>query len=275
MSLSVEIWGARGSTPTPGPSTLRYGGNTTCISVRADSGERVIVDAGSGIRKLGKVLLAENPWPAEINLFLTHFHWDHVQGLPFFGPLIQGGLKVRFHAGVSAAETKARLERQMSDPFFTLDFNACKAGREYVQVANANTRYGALTVESFPLNHPQGAWGYRIEGDGAAVVVATDVEHGHPVLDQLLRERAKNADLLIYDAQYTDAEYSTRAGWGHSTASAAAQVAADAGVKQLMLFHHDPEHDDAAMDGIAAQTRKVFSATTAACEGSVVIIPGT
>jgi len=275
MSLTVEIWGARGSTPTAGASTLRYGGNTTCISVRSAAGDRVIIDAGSGIRKLGKRLLAEKPWPAEINLFLTHFHWDHIQGLPFFAPLIQGGSKVRFHAGVTVAETQARLERQMSDPFFTLDFKACKAEREYVQMANSATQCGALHVASFPLNHPQGAWGYRIEGDGASVVVATDLEHGHPALDQLLRERAKNADLLIYDAQYTDAEYSTRAGWGHSTASAAAQVAADADVMQLMLFHHDPDHDDSAMDGIVTQTRKLFSATTAACEGAVVLIPGT
>ncbi len=275
MKLAVEIWGARGSVATPGAGTLRYGGNTTCISVRSAAGDRVIIDAGTGIRKLGRLLMAENPRSAEINVFFTHFHWDHIQGLPFFVPLIQGGTKLRFHSGVTPAESRARLERQMSDPFFTLDFNAAKANCEFLKMRAAPTRCGSLELEAFPLNHPQGAWGYRIESDGAAVVVATDVEHGHLTLDGLLRDWAKNADLLIYDAQYTDAEYATRAGWGHSTARAAAQVAADAGVKQLMLSHHDPDHDDAMMDEIVAQTRQLFPATSGACEGSVVTIAGT
>jgi len=274
MKLAVEIWGSRGSVATPGAATVRYGGNTTCISVRSAAGDLVIIDAGTGIRKLGRCLMAETP-RAEINLFLTHFHWDHIQGLPFFAPLIQGGAKVCFHAGVPPAQSLARLQRQMSDPFFTLDFNAAKANCEFLQMENAAVRCGALTVEAFPLNHPQGAWGYRIECAGAAVVVATDVEHGDPTLDIVLRERSHNADLLIYDAQYTDAEYATRVGWGHSTARAAAQVAADANVKNLLLSHHDPEHDDSTMDEIVAATRKLFPATNGACEGTVIAIPGT
>ena len=270
--LAVEILGARGSTPSPGPGTLRYGGNTTCVSIRSQNGDRVIIDAGSGIRQLGRTLQAENPRATDINLFLTHFHWDHIQGLPFFSPLIQGGARVCFHAGVAPEETRARLERQMSDPFFTLDFNAAKAQCEFMQMNSAVVRCGAIAVEAFPLNHPQGAWGYRIESGGAAVVVATDVEHGHAKLDQVLRERATGADLLIYDAQYTDAEYAVRAGWGHSTSSAASRVARDAGVKQLVLSHHDPEHDDDTMDGIVAQAQALFAATTAAQEGSTLFI---
>jgi phosphoribosyl 1,2-cyclic phosphodiesterase len=272
FGLAVEIWGARGSMPAPGASTLRYGGNTPCISVRSTAGDRVIVDAGTGIRKLGRSLLTESPRAAEINLFFTHFHWDHIQGIPFFSPLIQGGARVRFHAGVSPAETRARLERQMSDPFFTLDFNAAKAECEFLQMGCGAIRCGALVVEAFPLNHPQGAWGYRIEAGGASVVVATDVEHGHPSLDKVLRERAAKADLLIYDAQYTEVEYATRVGWGHSTAGAAAAVAADAGVKELMLFHHDPEHDDDKIDQIVAETRSWFPCTTAAREGATIFL---
>lgn len=272
--LTVEIWGGRGSVPTPGAGTVRHGGNTTCISVRSAAGDRLIVDAGSGIRKLGPLLMAESPRAPEINLFLTHFHWDHIQGLPFFAPFIQGGARIRFHAGVEACETRGRLERQMSDPFFTLDFNAAKAECEFLQMGRAATRCGSLTVEAFPLNHPQGAWGYRIESGGAVVVVATDLEHGHATLDKLLRERAANADLLIYDAQYTDAEYEKKVGWGHSTASVGAAVAMDAGVKDLMLSHHDPEHDDDKMDEIVAQAKKLFPATSAAREGSVIEIAG-
>jgi phosphoribosyl 1,2-cyclic phosphodiesterase len=216
--------------------------------------------------------MSESPRAAEVNLFLTHFHWDHIQGLPFFAPLIQGGTRVRFHAGVEPCETRARLERQMSDPFFTLDFNAAKAEREYLKMGSAALQCGALTVEAFPLNHPQGAWGYQIASGGTLVVVATDLEHGHAALDELLRERAAKADLLIYDAQYTDAEYEKRVGWGHSTANAAAAVAADADVKELLLFHHDPEHDDETMDGIVAETRTRFAHTNAAQEGATIFL---
>ena len=127
--LAVEIWGSRGSVATPGSGTLRYGGNTTCISVRSASGDRIIVDAGTGIRKLARQL----PVGVDINLILTHFHWDHIQGLPFFSPLIQGTANICFHAGVPACETRAHLERQMSDPFFTLVFKDAKANCEFLQ----------------------------------------------------------------------------------------------------------------------------------------------
>ncbi len=269
--LAVEIWGERGSMPTPGEKTLRYGGNTTCISVRSAAGDRVVVDGGTGIRKLGKQLMNER----EIDLFFTHFHWDHIQGLPFFAPLIQGGPKIRLHAGIGEREIRARLERQMSDPFFTLDFHATKAECEFREIANQVTRVGELTVEAFPLNHPQGAWGYRIASDGAAVIVATDLEHGNATLDKVLREKAADADVLIYDAQYTDAEYAKKVGWGHSTPSEAAKVAADAKVKKLLLFHHDPERGDDEMDHIVEQTKKLFPATEGAREGSVITIAGT
>ena len=160
----------------------------------------------------------------------------------------------------------------MVDPFFTLDFHQAKAQCEYLQVGSAPVRCGDLSVVAFPLNHPQGAWGYRLEANGASVVVATDVEHGHPWLDKLLRERAKNTDLLIYDAQYTEEEYAQRITWGHSTPGAAACVAADSAVKQLLLFHHDPEHNDDMMDEIVAQTKQWFPATSAAEEGSTLVL---
>jgi phosphoribosyl 1,2-cyclic phosphodiesterase len=268
--LSVEIWGARGSMPTPDARKLRYGGNTTCISVRSAAGDRIIIDAGTGIRNLGRVLNLEDSGAAEINLFFTHFHWDHIQGLPFFSPFIQPGHCVRFHAGVSPQLLQQRLEQQMSSPFFTLEFNAAKAQREFLQVGHEGVCCGGLSVQTFPLNHPQGACGYRIQCDGAAVVIATDVEHGHPMLDKVLREHSADADLLIYDAQYTDAEYLTRAGWGHSTARAAASVAADAGVKQLLLFHHDPDHDDEKLDEIVTESQAWFRSTSGAQEGAVI-----
>jgi phosphoribosyl 1,2-cyclic phosphodiesterase len=268
--LSVEIWGARGSMPTPDARKLRYGGNTTCISVRSAAGDRVIIDAGTGIRNLGRALSSERGAAAEINLFFTHFHWDHIQGLPFFSPFIQPGHCVRFHAGVSPQLLQQSLERQMSPPFFTLEFDSAKARREFLQIGQEPVYCGSLNVRTFPLNHPQGAWGYRIESGGASVVIATDVEHGHPMLDRTLREQSADADLLIYDAQYTDAEYVARTGWGHSTARAAASVASDSAVKQLLLFHHDPDHDDERLDEIVIESQAWFPSTTGAKEGTVI-----
>jgi phosphoribosyl 1,2-cyclic phosphodiesterase len=268
--LAVELWGVRGSTATPEAGNLRYGGNTTCISIRSAAGDRIIVDAGTGIRRLGRHLPDESSSTPEINLFLTHFHWDHIQGLPFFAPLIQSNSRVCFHAGVAADETRLRLERQMSSPFFTLPFDAVAGRCGFAQMTDAPLRCGKLAVQAFPLNHPQGAWGYRVEADGAVVVIATDLEHGHTTLDKVLREHSAGADLLIYDAQYTEAEYSARVGWGHSTPHEAAAVAAAAGVKQLLLFHHDPNHDDQKMDEIVAETRTWFAATGAAQEGETI-----
>jgi phosphoribosyl 1,2-cyclic phosphodiesterase len=269
--LAVEVWGARGSMPSADAAKLRYGGNTTCISVRSASGDRVIIDAGTGIRHLGR-LFPRGSEPSQVDLFFTHFHWDHIQGLPYFSPLFQPASLIRFHSGVSAHETRAHLERQMSYPYFPVEFAAAKAQREFLQMATAPVSVGSLSVSAFPLNHPQGAWGYRIEGGGAAVVVATDMEHGHPTLDKVLLEYAAHADLLIYDAHYTEAEYATHRGWGHSHPRQGTAFAAAAHAKQLSLFHHHPDHDDLTMDQILLETRAWFPATIAAQERSTITL---
>jgi phosphoribosyl 1,2-cyclic phosphodiesterase len=260
--LVVKFWGVRGSTPTPQSENLGFGGNTTCFEIQT-AGERIIIDAGTGIRRLGLHLSPDEA--KNIHLFLTHFHWDHIQGIPFFVPLLRPGNKVTFHSFPHEDEIRARLEQQMTAPFFTLDFNSVGAGREYQRV-DETFRLGDLSVTSFPLNHPQGACGYRVECQRASIVIATDVEHGDPKLDTILREQSEGADILVYDAQYTLEEYETRKGWGHSHYQAAASVARDANVGKLVLFHHDPNHDDAAMDKIVQRTKHLFESTVAAVE---------
>lgn len=258
----VKFWGVRGSTPTPEARNLGYGGNTTCFEILSAGGDRLIVDAGSGIRKLGLELASS---VSSVDVLLTHFHWDHIQGIPFFAPLFCDDFRIAFHSFPTEREIEARLKGQMADPYFTVAFDATVSECEFHHAAG-EFKCGAFTVHGFPLNHPQGAMGYRIESQGWAVVVATDMEHGDPVLDKILRENSEGADVLIYDAQYTPAEYATRMGWGHSTCDEAARAARDAKVKQLVLFHHDPGHDDGAMDEIVKRTKKLFENTCAARE---------
>ena len=197
---------------------------------------------------------------------MTHFHSDHIHGLPFFAPLFNHNSHLTIWSGHDPDTARQVLERQLSSPYSpALDFVG--AQREYVQVASQPFRHGSITIHPFPLNHPQGAWGYRLESDGATIVHASDLEHGHPRLDSVLREHAQGADVLIYDAQYTEAEYRSKRGWGHSTWLDATQVARDAGVKQLILFHHDPLHDDAMMRDIVTRATHRFESTDAAREG--------
>jgi phosphoribosyl 1,2-cyclic phosphodiesterase len=264
MAIELKFWGVRGSTPTPVVENLGYGGNTTCMEITGAHGERIIFDAGSGIRELGLQISADKQLQ-ELDIFLTHFHWDHIQGIPFFSPLMRPGNKIRFHSFPPVEEIQARLERQMSNPYFTLEFSKVGAQREFFTVENT-FRKGSLSVTSFPLNHPQGAFGYRIESEGRAVVIATDFEHGNEKLDKTLREYAEGADVLVYDAQYTPLEYEARQGWGHSSYIEAASVARDAGVGQLILFHHDPAHSDRAINNIVAAAQALFENTTAARE---------
>jgi phosphoribosyl 1,2-cyclic phosphodiesterase len=263
--LQVKFWGVRGSIPTPTAANLGYGGNTTCLEVRSPTGV-VIIDAGTGIRNLGIALQNEfHNTPCNLTMLLTHFHWDHIQGLPFFVQLYSAANEITFLSGRRPEEMQEILEGQMSSPYFPVNFELLAAKRRFV--AAEPFRQDQLKIYPFPMNHPQGSCGYRIELDGAAIVHASDLEHGDPHLDGVLREHAQKADLLIIDAQYTPEEYQSKRGWGHSTWLEATRVARECGVRQLVLFHHDPSHDDAQVDEILCCARRNFENTVAAKEG--------
>jgi len=267
VRLQVKFWGVRGSIPTPAPENLGYGGNTTCLEVRSARGI-LVIDAGTGVRNLGLTLQQEfKSTPCSVTMLLTHFHWDHIQGLPFFAPLYSPSNEVTFHANRSPERIEELLEGQMSSPYFPVNFELLSAKRRFAGESSGPHDHNGIRVHQFPLNHPQGASGYRIEQDGAVIVHASDAEHGNPQMDRILREHAQNADILIIDAQYTPEEYESKRGWGHSTWLEAAQIARDCGVKQLVLFHHDPAHDDGAVDAIVANARRHFENTVAAKEG--------
>jgi phosphoribosyl 1,2-cyclic phosphodiesterase len=267
FELQVKFWGVRGSIPTPAPENLRYGGNTTCLEIRSPAGI-LIIDAGTGVRNLGLALEQEfGNQPCSIAMLLTHFHWDHIQGLPFFLPLYSSANDITFLACRPPEQIRDFLEGQMSTPYFPVNFELLAAKRKFVGQAREVFRFDGLQVHPFPLNHPQGATGYRIEYGGASIVHASDFEHGDPQMDQVLRDHAQNADILIMDAQYTPAQYESKRGWGHSTWLEATRVARECGVKQLVLFHHDPLHSDDVMDQIVACAQLQFENTIGAKEG--------
>jgi phosphoribosyl 1,2-cyclic phosphodiesterase len=273
--MRVKLWGVRGSIPTPERRNSRYGGNTPCVEVRLDDGNLIILDCGSGLRALGNSLV-RNAAGGHIraHIFLTHFHWDHVQGIPFFVPFYSALNTFVIRAATwRRQELEAVIKRQMMYPFFPVSPRVMGATRHFPQDERWPVKACSATVRFAPLNHPQGCVAYRVEADGSAFVYATDTEPGSPKHDRALRELATGADVLVYDAQYTPAQVSgEKKGWGHSSWFEGTRIARDAGVKNLILFHHDPDSDDAVIDSLAEEARGQFPDVLGAAEGMVLIL---
>ena len=268
--LTVRFWGVRGSIPTPDAERLGFGGNTPCVEI-AYRGDRVIVDAGSGIRELSDSLSA-NAESSQTVLF-THFHWDHIQGLPFFSPLYRSNAETTLASGRPPIELRRILDGQMLSPYFPTRLPRPPTV-QYVQITDAGYTVGAIKIFPFPLKHPDPTCGYRFETPGGIVVHASDHEHGDALCDGGLREHADGADLLIYDAHYSPEEYQQVRGWGHSTWSEGVRVARDANVKRLALFHHSPRHDDKEIEGLVVAARAEFPGAFGAREGRSLRVSG-
>jgi phosphoribosyl 1,2-cyclic phosphodiesterase len=257
-AMQVRFWGTRGSIPSPGPDTVRYGGNTPCVTVSVHAYPPLIFDAGTGIRVLGDTLDAKVP-DEPLDLFLSHTHWDHIQGLPFFAPLFRQGLRLRIW-GVD--DPPGSLERTirglMSPEVFPVDFDQVGATIEFRPPPFEGTVLHGLSVRALAVHHPGGAVGYRIDDRaGHAVIYVPDNElrGGAPdvaALREPLIEACRGASLLIHDSTYTEAESADFSGWGHSTTDDALQLAIDAGVGTLVLFHHAPHRTDAEVDALVA-----------------------
>lgn len=266
--LTVRFWGVRGSLPAPGPDTIRYGGETTCLEVLLGR-RRLIVDCGSGARRLGKRLAAEGP--ASVDLLFTHSHMDHICGLPFFMPAYDPSFDVRLWAGhVPSAEVHREVvERLMSPPIFPVPTTALRAcGFRAFKAGDIIEPQPGLEVGTCRLNHPGGATGYRFRHAGHSLCVITDHEHGNPEIDEAVERFVLGADIMVYDAMYTDAEYPSRIGWGHSTWQKALDLAERAEVKVPVIMHHDPSRTDDALDAIGEEMRARCPAALVAREGA-------
>ena len=275
--FSIRFWGVRGSIASPGPDTQLVGGNTSCVEVRCGE-TTLILDAGTGLRGLGDELMKSGRRDA--HLLLSHLHWDHIQGLPFFVPLYVPQTQLTVY-GPRAAEHSLEqvLGRQMTAPVFPVELSATPAKLGALEVGDGSRfRIDDVAVRAARLHHPGGVLAYRIDYAGHGVVYATDTEHGSQ-LDPALVDLARGADVLIYDAQYTPDEYYGRAGpakigWGHSTYEEGVKVARAAGVGRLVLFHHDPRRSDDQVAEIVGCARAAFADTVAAREGMSLGISG-
>jgi CheY-like chemotaxis protein len=289
--MRIRFWGTRGSLPKPGARTVRYGGNTSCVEVRASDGTLIVLDCGTGAHELGQALLASGQRPLRGYLLITHTHWDHIQGFPFFAPLFIPGNEWDVYApqgvGQSLADT---LAAQMEYKYFPVPLRQLEATVRYHTLVESAFDVGGVRVIARYLNHPGIALGYRLEADGVTVVYATDHEpHSrhqaartaadaglvHPE-DQRHVDFLVGADLIIHDAQYTLDEYPQKITWGHSPAERAVDFARAAGAKRLALFHHDPMRNDEALDRLVEACRERGTAgggeleVFAAAEGQVV-----
>lgn len=268
MSFEVEFWGVRGSIACPSPSHVQFGGNTSCIEVRAGDTE-IILDAGTGIRPLGASFLQRGLKSATI--LLTHVHWDHINGFPFFTP----AYKPNHTFSIKAAHLshlggiREVLSGQMAKPTFPIPLDTMRSTLVFEDFNAGDTFLigSELQVRTAPLNHPNGATGYRLEYRGKSICYITDTEHIIDEPDQNILGIIEGADVVIYDGMYTDEEFEDRIGWGHSTWQEAVRLCKQANVKQLVIFHHEPSHDDTLMSQIEQKAKQAFHQVVVAREG--------
>jgi len=270
----IQFWGVRGSIPTPGKETIRYGGNTSCLEMRV-AGKRLIFDGGTGLRVLGDELMRE--MPVEAYMFFTHYHWDHIQGFPLFTPAFRAGNCFHIYGAIppDGESMKQHFIERILHPNSPVPLKGIQADlRFYTLKPGDSMMLDDILIETGQLNHPNTAMGYRITWDGRTAVYCSDTEHLPDGLDQNVLNLSQNADVLIYDAMYTDEEYhnpkSPKVGWGHSTWQEAVKMAEAAGIKRVVIFHHDPSHTDDFLDQVEKDVQAVFPKAIMAREGLVV-----
>jgi phosphoribosyl 1,2-cyclic phosphodiesterase len=273
MGFDVTFWGVRGSIACAGPNHVKYGGNTSCIEMRVGE-HRIILDAGTGLRNAGQTFLKEKS--GELFLLLTHTHWDHINGFPFFVPAYNPDWKIHVKAGhlKDKGGIQAVLSAQMDNPMFPVPLEAMQAKISYedFRAGESLDLYDDITVRTALLNHPNDATAYRIDYNGHSAVYVTDTEHVPGQPDENILGIIEGADLVIYDSTYTEEEWPNKVGWGHSTWNEGMRLCQAANVKRLAIFHHDPDHGDDFMDQLAEEAEKAWDANFVVREGTVIAL---
>jgi len=271
MTLAVKFWGVRGSIACPSPEHVVYGGNTSCLEIFAGD-QRIILDAGTAIRGLGQEFIRDGVKRG--TLLLTHSHWDHINGFPFFAPMFMSSYEFGIYAGhlYNSGGIENVLSSQMANPLFPVPLEALQAKLRFTDFRAGEVwdHGGGVTITTMPLNHPNGATGYRIGYEGKSICYVTDTEHVIGKPDQNVLKLIDGADLVIYDSAYTDAEFPAKIGWGHSTWEEGIRLAKMANVGQLAIFHHDPDHNDDFMANLERVSRKVWAGAIVAREQMIV-----
>jgi phosphoribosyl 1,2-cyclic phosphodiesterase len=260
--MKIKFWGTRGSIPVPGKDTNVYGGNTTCLELTLQSSRKVIIDAGTGIRALGEKLISGDA-RVDIHLLMTHIHWDHILGFPFFAPLYDPSTKIRIDGYPTCMKgLRSTFDSKMGDGFFPIKFDEIKAELKYLDhIKQGELEIDGAVIGSVPLQHPQGGFGFRFREGGRTLVFITDNELREDAWEDrqidTYAEFSENADLLIHDCQYTPQEIDSRVGWGHSDYQSVVDLAHRAKVKKLILFHHDPSRKDPEVVAIKSQCEQL------------------
>jgi phosphoribosyl 1,2-cyclic phosphodiesterase len=268
--MELKFWGVRGTCPVPGKPASRIGGNTPCAAVVSRRGDLVVIDSGTGIRGLGASLAAgKGEGRIRCSIFLTHFHLDHITGLPFFSPLYRTDARVTFFSAYDPGETRRRLNRLMSPPFFPVSLDRTPATKTFRKIGRDGVAVGNLRVTACPILHPQGAHAFRVSEGRSSIVYATDGEPpGAGRADPRLVRFSAGADALVYDTMFTPEEYAAgRKGWGHGTWVDAVRTATAAGVETLLFSHFNPDHSDRDLALMERKARKSFPEASCAYEG--------
>jgi len=268
MAISVKFWGVRGSIACPSSDYVKYGGNTSCIEVQT-GGLHIILDAGTGIRSLGKKFFAEEI--KNTHLLLTHTHWDHINGFPFFAPAFAPDRKILIKAGhlKSIGGIKNIIANQMANPTFPVPLEAMNADMTFEDFSAGESfnLSPEVKIVTAPLNHPNGATGYRIECGGKSFCYVSDTEHVQGEDDQNVLGLIEGADVVVYDSTYTEEEFPSRVGWGHSTWNEGMKLCKMANVKKFVIFHHDPDHTDDFMEKLEAEATSAWENTVVSRDG--------
>lgn len=264
--LAFEFFGVRGSYPVAGSGAVRSGGNTPCVMVDLPDGSQLVIDAGTGIIAVGR----RSPTQT-VRLFLSHMHWDHIQGLPFYRPLYDPQATVTIYCNRDTEAVRRILRMQMTSPTFPIELADAGARLDIISIGDG-IECGGATLKSVALNHPGGCSALRIDAGGRSLVYASDHEAGNKQVDDRLVKAVGSCDALILDAQYDVPQRSQRVGWGHSSWQEAVDLAGRAEVGQLYMFHHDPERDDDALEAMHAMAREAFDRTSLAVEGMRVVL---